>query len=974
VTSSLETQGERGSAGSSQFVNAVPSMPTASHAALWNALRDAAHVVAHPAHAIPDGSILESGLSTIATLSEAPSRTLHSTAIMRSSPLSTPVRAMIERREFGRSCDAIEVDLGPFRAKLPGLDCPEGPVEFLASEDSFEALSLSIDCLLQHQRHLLAASVNRALPRRNVLVLGAGPGGLMAAIQMRLRDHRVVLCEPREVYTRNRFIGVYKPVAHLMASLGMPERMTYDFTHYRGKRGIMLADIQTLLHGVALKLGVVIYTGALVRDMNLQALRNGEVELQRSTRGGDGAQGASAIGMTRWHYDTISRVRSGVTIRFDTVFEATGGRSGARELLVGADNVVSMRTVARDAALRDPSLNTYFDDPEDHCAKFVETDYGCPPEARRKYAAQLMQEGRDAIPDELPGLVSNIDASIVAQPIEPTKRPAGRGARLGDKELDIPRDWVLVRCPLPDRTLTRYQIEGPLPQSFEFGGKRVPTRDVLTSLNPVTLLVRILYAMGVPFEAVDRQRLVDFYTQESSQGDASDVVAAFVGTFRGLRLGGKDPIWCGRVPGSSNVEYGIIGEALQNAWYRFGVGVDDTFAGAIHFAHGLDLEPEARKAHARRFENVMTSRGVQVFYHLSLVNQNTDQGVVGPVLTECYIDRRYRADLAEARLREVGRNAAAMLATLIDLRSSGGDPLLEAALEHKRDTCGRTLLNLLGSFEYDHKFLDRASQAMKLGAPDWRVRALSTLGPVVSQAHGELLAMLADPGRAKATAVDARVRTERLVELGLGRYDWASPWVRACALRALDPTAEGAVEVLARAAAERDPLVAETAAAVLAAARQGLTVLTAHPDRLTLITMDKVVLLKEVSVFNAIAHEELVEVATLLTDRWASPGERIVEQGELGDCLYVIASGAVRIHDRERTLAQLTRKQFFGELSLLDAEPRSASVTATEETHLFRLGQSDFYSLVADRPQIVHAINRGLCQMVRGVLRLPWND
>jgi len=315
-----------------------------------------------------------------------------------------------------------------------------------------------------------------------------------------------------------------------------------------------------------------------------------------------------------------------------------------------------------------------------------------------------------------------------------------------------------------------------------------------------------------------------------------------------------------------------------------------------------------------------------------------------------------------------------MLTTLIDLRSSGGEPLLEAAIEHKRDACARTLLNLLGSFEYEPKSIERAMRMVRLGAPDWRVGLLSTLGPVVSRTHGELLTLLADPGRAKVTPVDARVRTERLVELALGRYDWASTWVRACALRALGRSAEGAGDVLERVAAEREPLVAETAAAALVASRQGGGASATAPARQNFTTVDKVVLLKALSVFNAIAHEELVEVATLLTDRWASSGERIVEQGELGDCLYIIALGGVRVHDGERTLAHLESKQFFGELSLLDAEPRAASVTATEETHLFRLGQGDFYSLVADRPQIVQAINRGLCQMVRGVLRLPKND
>jgi hypothetical protein len=952
----------------SQFQTAVPSTPTASHAALWASIRERARTVTQPAHPVPDGSILESGLATIALLGEAPPRTLHSTAIMRSSPLSFPVRAMIERREFGRRCDAVEVDLDPVRSRLPALECPEGPVEFLANDDAFENLSLSIDCLLQHRKTLLEPSLDRGLARRNVLVLGAGPGGLMAAIELRLRDHRVVVCEPREAYTRNRFIGVYKPVAHLMASLGMPERMTYDFTHYRGKRGIMLADIQTLLHGVALKLGVVIYTGALVRDMTHEGLRGGELELHRSTRGGDGRESASAIGMTRWHYDTVSRVRSGVRVRFDTILEATGGRSGARELLVGSENVVSMRTVARDAALRDPSLDSYFDLPDDHCAQFVESDYGCPPEVRRQYSAKLIENDGAAVPDELPGLVSNVDASIIVQPVEATKRVPGVGARIGDKELDIPRDWVLVRCPLPDRTLTRYQIEGPLPQSFEFGGKRIPTAECLDSLNPVTLLVRILYAMGVPFEAVDRQRLVEFYTQENSQGDASDVVAAFVGTFRGLRLRGEEPIWRGAVAGSAGVEYGIIGEALQNAWYRFGVGVDDTFAGAGHFATGFELEPDARKAHARRFEEVMIARSVQVLYHLYLVQQNTGQGVVGPVLTECYIDRRHRADLAEARLREEARHAAAMLATLSDLRAAGESLLLEAAIEHRRELSFRTVLQLLASFEYDARRLEQASRAMKLATPDWRARALEALEPVLSAAHRELLTLLAAP--AASSAGEPPSRDARLVELGMGRYEWVSPWVRACALRALRPTAEGALEVLGRAASESDPLVAQTASAVLSAHRGGQTVSALPPGKSSPSRMDKVVLLKEVSIFAAIPHEELVEVAGLLSDRWAEPGERIVEQGELGDCLYVIASGSVRVHDGERTLAQLGRKQFFGELSLLDAEPRSASVSAVDETLLFRLGQNEFYALIADRPQIVHAINRGLCRMVRDVLEL----
>src|SRR5262249_6311185 len=78
----------------------------------------------------------------------------------------------------------------------------------------------------------------------------------------------------------------------------------------------------------------------------------------------------------------------------------------------------------------------------------------------------------------------------------------------------------------------------------------------------------------------------------------------------------------------------------------------------------------------------------------------------------------------------------------------------------------------------------------------------------------------------------------------------------------------------------------------------------------------------------------------------------------------------VQVQDDDRTLAVLGENEFFGELSLLDAEPRAATVSAVEETHLFRLEQADFYSLLAGSPQIVRAINRALCRMLRATLEL----
>src|SRR5262249_54835591 len=150
-----------------------------------------------------------SELSPITVLGEAPPRTTHVLPVIRSSPAPAALRAMLERLELGRRYDAHRLDLARVEGRLPGLECPDGDLAFPAADGSFDDLSLSVDCLLQHRRRLLSPSIDPGQPRRNVLVLGAGPGGLIAAIELRLRDHRVVVCEERQAYVRNRFMGVY---------------------------------------------------------------------------------------------------------------------------------------------------------------------------------------------------------------------------------------------------------------------------------------------------------------------------------------------------------------------------------------------------------------------------------------------------------------------------------------------------------------------------------------------------------------------------------------------------------------------------------------------------------------------------------------------------------------------------------------------------------------------------------------------
>ena len=922
---------------------------------LWDSLRP---LVPSPRPTSrPQPSIMEREIHVLAELDVAPSRTLHSAPLVKSSPLSPPVRSMIEAREFGRRFDIDLFDVAAAEQQLPGLTAPQGDVLFLADDASLDSLSESVDVLLQHRKRLLSRTAGGKTDRRRVLIIGAGPAGLISAVQLALRDHHIVLVEQREVYSRNRYIGVYKEVTHLMAALGMPERMTYDFSQYRGKRGIMLADIQTFLHGIALKLGVVIYTGAAPRDLSLETLKGGEIELQRAQQAR--SQSAASVGITRWQHDSLCRTSSGVTIRFDSILEASGGRSGLRETLVGKENVVTLHEIGRAAAHQDPTLVSFFNDPDDHCAEYVESGYGCPPSLKPVFAAALLSGEKHAIPEEIPCFVSNIDASIFKLPMQQSEGSLAQASKIGDRTLNIPHDWVVLECRVFDQRLSRYHIEGPLPQQFEFGGKRYPTRAILEKLNPVSLLIRILYAMGVPFDAVDRRQLVDFYEAESSRTDASDIVGTWMGRFRGVRVGGAYPLWYGTVPGSDTIEYGIIGESLQNAWYRFGVGVDDAFKGAEYFAEGMELLPDQRREHALRLERIMRSRAVQILYHLFAVARNSDQGVVSAVLTEYHMEERHNTDLVEARLREITAEGKEILAIQADIRQGGSDPLLEDALNTVRAACCRRTLEVLRSFSYRVEPLLQAMSSIDCADDQWADKTRALMDGTLSEDHKILFAPLVEkPLRKSGEQGRSALQQERIIELAANRYSWVTPWLRACALRVVDRSIPNGMTTLNLAASDKDQLISEVARSAISEGGNEAQVRTS--------LFERVLALKKVSIFAGIPHQLLCEIASMLTERRADPQQDIIVKGEVADSMYIIAEGLVTVHDGHTKLRDMGEHEFFGELSLLDAEPRAATVTAIRPTRLFRLGQEDFYAAMQAHPDIVRALIKALCRLVRG--------
>ena len=134
-------------------------------------------------------------------------------------------------------------------------------------------------------------------------------------------------------------------------------------------------------------------------------------------------------------------------------------------------------------------------------------------------------------------------------------------------------------------------------------------------------------------------------------------------------------------------------------------------------------------------------------------------------------------------------------------------------------------------------------------------------------------------------------------------------------------------------------------------------------------TVEKVLILKTVSMFGQTPDQVLADAADLLEEIEVSKGETIFKKGDPGDSMYIIVDGKVRVHTEERLLNNLGESDVFGEMALLDPEPRLASVTAVEPTRLFRLDQSPFYQLMAERPEVATGIIRVLTRLLRDRVR-----
>jgi CRP-like cAMP-binding protein len=134
-----------------------------------------------------------------------------------------------------------------------------------------------------------------------------------------------------------------------------------------------------------------------------------------------------------------------------------------------------------------------------------------------------------------------------------------------------------------------------------------------------------------------------------------------------------------------------------------------------------------------------------------------------------------------------------------------------------------------------------------------------------------------------------------------------------------------------------------------------------------LTAREKTELLDHVDLFAGVGGVPLAAIATRAVEVEFSPGRQIARQGEVGTGFFLIVSGAALVTRDGEEIATLGPGDFFGELSLLDQQPRVATVTAVGPTVCLGIASWDFERLLEEQPRVAIGVLRGVARRLRSV-------
>ena len=129
------------------------------------------------------------------------------------------------------------------------------------------------------------------------------------------------------------------------------------------------------------------------------------------------------------------------------------------------------------------------------------------------------------------------------------------------------------------------------------------------------------------------------------------------------------------------------------------------------------------------------------------------------------------------------------------------------------------------------------------------------------------------------------------------------------------------------------------------------------------------VALAGIPLFVGFSKKHLERLAREVDEQIFAPGEAIVEEGMLGETLFVVMEGTGKVVRRGRKVGEVVPGDFFGELSAIDGGPRTASVVAVTPMVVLRLFRRTLVTMLEEEPHLVLKLVDGITRRFREVQR-----
>lgn len=130
-------------------------------------------------------------------------------------------------------------------------------------------------------------------------------------------------------------------------------------------------------------------------------------------------------------------------------------------------------------------------------------------------------------------------------------------------------------------------------------------------------------------------------------------------------------------------------------------------------------------------------------------------------------------------------------------------------------------------------------------------------------------------------------------------------------------------------------------------------------------------LLETLPLFAGLSRRDLSRISRLMREVEVPPGKRLASLGETGREMYIIVDGRALVTTRRGHQLHIGPGDYFGEMSLIDGEPRSATVEATTPMRLLVLGYREFWQLLDESLPIVRKVVQTLSKRLRQSEKSP---